>query len=379
LNRGPHAGSVRPGGKAARRFIAPDSNITQDRNRNPGFRSGSETMKASKEIRVGAFILAAILIVLFIVFSIGGSQKLFGDKVRFNIQFSSTAGLFEGDPVLLTGVEIGNVTRIGFPENLSERKIVVEISVQKDAARRIRRDSRARLGSASIVYGKVVQITMGSRTQEAIPPDDFIPADESSTMSAIVDSTSLVIEGLHSVISKLDRGQGAFSTILNEPLDLRRTLHNLSVASDRLVNILDRIERGKGALGALASDNAGFAKSLTDMQSAAADLKAVASNLRNGEGALGRLINDPRYGRETMNDLRNSVRSLASVTAKIDTGAGTLGLLVNDRELYDGLRDVVVGTKNSKVARWLIQNRRKAGEQERRDAEAEKNDGRNAP
>jgi len=336
-------------------------------------------MKASKEIRVGAFILAAILIVLFVVFSIGGSQKLFGDKVRYKIQFASTSGLFDGDPVLLTGVEIGNVSRIGFPDNLSERKIIVEISVQKNAARRIRKDSRARLGSASIVYGKVVQITMGSRGQPAIPAGDFIPADESSTMSAIVDSTTLVIEGLHRVISKLDRGQGAFSTILNEPLELRRTLHNLSVASDRLVSILNRIERGKGALGALTSDSTDFGKSLRDIQTVAADLRAVTSNLRNGEGALGRLINDPRYGRETMNDLRNAVRSLASVTAKIDTGAGTLGLLVNDRELYDGLRDVVVGTKNNKIAKWMIQNRRKAGEQERRDAEEEKNEKRNAP
>jgi phospholipid/cholesterol/gamma-HCH transport system substrate-binding protein len=322
-------------------------------------------MKASNEIRVGAFILTAIGIVLFIVFSIGGSQNLFGDKVRFKIQFASTSGLFEGDPVQLTGVEIGNVVHIGFPENLEESKIIVEIAVQKDAARRIRADSRARIGSASIVYGKVVQISMGGPEQAAVPAGGVIPADEYSGMSAIMDSTNQVIGGLQRVISKLDRGDGALSAILNEPLELRRTLHNLSVASDRLVAILDRIDRGKGALGALASDGSDFGKSIKDVQTVAADLRVVTSNLKNSEGALGKLINDPRYGRETMNDLRNAVRSLASVTSKIDTGAGTLGLLINDRELYDGLRDVVVGTKNNRVARWLIQNRRKAGEQER--------------
>jgi phospholipid/cholesterol/gamma-HCH transport system substrate-binding protein len=334
-------------------------------------------MKASKEIRVGAFILAAIIIILFIVFSIGGSQNLFGEKVRYKIQFASTSGLFEGDPVQLTGVEIGNVSRIGFTENLDEHKILVEISVQKDAARRIRKDSRARIGSASIVYGKIIQISMGSRDQAAIPAGGFIPADDSSTMSAIVDSTTQVIGGLQRVISKIDRGEGAFSTILNEPLELRRTLHNLAVASDRMVNILDRIDRGKGALGAMASDGTDFGKSIRDLQSAAADLRDVMTNLKSSEGTLGRLINDPRYGRETMNDLRTAVRSMASVTAKIDTGAGTLGLLVNDRELYDGLRDVVMGTKSNRVAKWLIQNRRKAGEQERQESEDEEK--RNAP
>jgi phospholipid/cholesterol/gamma-HCH transport system substrate-binding protein len=330
------------------------------------------TVRMTKEMRVGAFILAAIVVILFVVFTIGGSQKLFGDRTSYRIQFGSTAGLYQGDPVLLTGVEVGNVSRIGFPEDLNESKIVVDISVERDASRRIRSDSRARIGSASIVYGKVVQLTMGSPDQPAVPAGGFIPADESSTMSSIFDSTSLVIESLSRVIAKIDRGHGAVSTILNEPLELRQTLHNLSVASDRLVRILDRMERGQGALGALMSDStADFRKTVRDVQSAAADLKTVAANLKGEDGALGKLINDPDYMRGTLNDLQSAANSLARVSAKLDTGAGTLGLLINDPELYNGLRDVVIGTKKSTVAKWLIRNRRKSGENERAGAESD--------
>jgi phospholipid/cholesterol/gamma-HCH transport system substrate-binding protein len=320
----------------------------------------------TRELRVGSFILAAIVIVFVVVFTIGGSQKLFGDRTSYRVQFGSTAGLYEGDPVLLTGVEVGNVSHIGFPEALDEKRIVVEIAVQKDASKRIRQDSRARIGSASIVYGKVVLLSMGSPDKPAIPAGGFIPADESSSMNAIFDSTSLMIEGISRVISKIDRGQGAIGTILNEPLELRQTLHNLSVASDRLVRILDRLERGKGTLGALMSDStADFRKTVRDVQSAAADLKTVAANLKGEDGALGKLINDPDYMRGTLDDLRSAANSLARVSAKLDTGAGTLGLLINDPELYDGLRDVVIGTKKSTVAKWLIRNRRKAGASER--------------
>jgi phospholipid/cholesterol/gamma-HCH transport system substrate-binding protein len=320
----------------------------------------------TRELRVGSFILAAIAIILVVVFTIGGSQKLFGDRPSYRIQFGSTAGLYEGDPVLLTGVEVGNVSHIGFPEALDEKRIVVEIAVQKDASKRIRQDSRARIGSASIVYGKVVLLSMGSPERPPIPAGGFIPADESSSMNAIFDSTSLVIEGLSRVISKIDRGQGAIGTILNEPLELRKTLHNLSIASDRLVRILDRLDRGRGTLGALMSDStADFRKTVRDVQSAAADLRTVAANLKGEEGALGRLINDPDYMRGTLDDLRSAANSLARVSAKLDTGAGTLGLLINDPELYDGLRDVVIGTKKSTVAKWLIRNRRKAGASDR--------------
>ncbi|MBN2201258.1 MCE family protein [bacterium] len=331
----------------------------------------------TREQRVGAFILAVIVILLVVVFTIGGSQHWFADRMSYRIQFASTAGLYKGDPVLLTGVEVGNVSRIGFPEALDEKRIVVEITVQKDASRRIRQDTRARIGSASIVYGKVVLLSMGSPDQPAVPPGGFIPADESSSMSAIVDSTSSVIDGLLRVITKIDRGQGAIGTALNEPMELKRTLHNLSVASERLVVILDRVERGRGALGVLMSDSTdNLRRTLADVETAAADLKITAANLKGERGALGRLINDPEYMESTLDDLQSAARSLAAVSAKLDSGAGTLGLLINDPELYDGLRDVVIGTKKSTVARWLIRNRRQAGENYRLESMPDSTEGR---
>lgn len=328
--------------------------------------------RTKREMRVGAFILAVIVILLFVVFTIGGSQSWFADRVSYRIQFASTAGLYRGDPVLLTGVEVGNVSAIGFPEALDEKRIVVEITVQKDASKRIRRDTRARIGSASIVYGKVVLLSMGSPDQPAVPAGGFISAAESPGMSAIVDSTSSVIDGLLRVIAKIDRGEGAIGTALNEPLELKQTLHNLSVASERLVVILDRMERGRGALGVLTSDStAGLRRTLGDVESAAADLRITAANLKGERGALGRLINDPEYMESTLDDLQSAARSLAAVSAKLDTGAGTLGLLINDPELYEGMRDVVIGTKKSTVAKWLIRNRRQAGEDHRLESAAD--------
>jgi phospholipid/cholesterol/gamma-HCH transport system substrate-binding protein len=326
-------------------------------------------MNVTKEIRVGAFLLVALAVVLFMVFTIGGSQKLFGDRVNYTIRFASTQGLYEGDPVLLTGVEIGTVEQLGFPERLDEKNILVKISVHRNAANRIRQDSRARLGSASIVYGKVVQITMGSPDRPAIAPGGEIPADESSALSTIVDSTSVMIGSLSRMISKMNGGQGAAGMLLNEPLELRQTLHNLAVASGQIVRMLNRLEQGRGALGSLVSDStAHLTKTLRDLESAAADFRGVASALRGSEGTLGKLINDPAYTRQTLDDLRSAARSIERITAKIDTGDGTLGRLINDPELYTGLRDVVIGTKQSTVARWLIRNRRKAGENERIEA-----------
>jgi phospholipid/cholesterol/gamma-HCH transport system substrate-binding protein len=319
-----------------------------------------------EEIAVGGFVVVAIVVILGFVFFLGGRDVLFRHQVKYKILFNSTTGLYQGDPVLLTGVEVGSVSRIAFPDEIAVQKILVEIAVSKDAASRIRKDTRAQVGSASLVYGKVVALTMGSSGQPVIPPDGFIETDDRGGISAIVDSTQKFLSDLHAIASKIDGGKGALSVLLNDPLEMHQTLHNLSASSAALSVLLDRIQRGRGPAGAIFADSVDFRKTILDFQTSAADLQTVARNLKTGRGAAGRLLSDGAYGDSLSANLASTVRCLASVAAKLDTGSGTLGRLLNDGELYQGLSDVVLGVKKNSVARWLINNRRKAGESERK-------------
>ncbi len=321
--------------------------------------------KKSREIRVGLFILAALAIMISAVFFIGGQRSLFGEKVRYRILFDTTAGLYEGDPVLLTGVEIGNVIRVGFPKNIELQKIEVEISVGKEAASRIRKNTRARIASASLVYGKVVELTMGNPSEPAIESNGVIETESMTSYSAIVDSTGLMVQDIRRVLSRIDGGEGMVSTLINEPLQVRQTLNHLHDASLRLASALERLDRGEGTLGFLLSGSDDSRKTVNDLKDVVNGLKAVSENLKGKTTTLGRLVNDEAYSRALLEDLRSAVHSLASVAAKIDTGSGTLGSLINDPELYVGLQDVVMGAEKSSLTKWMIQNRRKAGEKER--------------
>jgi len=321
--------------------------------------------KRSKELKVGVFIAIALAIIVGTVFSIGGQKKLFGGKAKYKIHFNSTGGLYEGDPVLLTGVEIGNVARLGFPKDVGEKKILVEIAVLREVCPRIRKDTRARVASASLVYGKVVELTMGSLEEPVIPEGGIIQAEEVTSYDAIVGSTNLMVEDIRRLLSKIEQGQGTVGMLLNEPLETRETLHNLSIASQRLAQLLERADQGRGPLGTLFSDSVEIRQTLKGMQKTVRDLETTAENLKGKQSVAGKLINDPEYGEALMQDLHSAIHSLASVAAKIDTGKGTLGSLINDKEMYYGLQDVVLGVQKSSLTRWLIQNRRKAGEKER--------------
>ena len=314
-----------------------------------------------KLIKVGAFVGAALIIFVVFIFSLGGDQT-FSGKARYVIKFESTTGLYEGDPVLLTGVEVGTVDKIRFSDSLDEVKILVEISVDKNVAKRIRQDSRAKISSASIVYGKIVALTSGSSAYPQIPEGGTIEVEGGMGLSAMVDTTSMVIEDLRSIVGKIDRGDGLLGLMLNEPMGMKQTLNNLSDASKTMSCILDRIDKGEGALGDMVKDSSGFHQSLKDFTQAAKDLKEVADHLKGKETLLGKLINDKAYGDKVSKDLASTLHSLANITAKIDSGDGAAASFLNDNSVYEGLQHVVLGMEKSSMTKWMIQNRRKAGE-----------------
>jgi len=320
----------------------------------------------STVLRVGIFVAAALTILVVFVFSIGGDSTPFSGKAKYLIRFESTAGLYEGDPVLLTGVEIGNVSRIFFPESLDEKRIYVEISVDRRVKNRIRKDTKASIGSASLVYGKVVGLTPGSAQQPEIPEDGMIDAEEAAGYKDIVDNTGVAVEDIRRIVAKLNQGEGALGVLLNEPLEIRKTLHHLNLSMEKISRILGGIEKGEGALGAALSDSTDFHQALEDFKAATSDLKEITGRLRSRRTLMGKMINDEAYGDSVTQDLKTAVHEIAGVAAKLNSGKGSAGLFINDPSVYEGLEHVILGMEKSRMTRWIIQNRRKAGESEDR-------------
>ena len=326
-------------------------------------------------LRVGIFVAASLIILVLSVFFIGWRSTLFSGKARYMIQFESTAGLYEGDPVLLTGVEIGNVSRIFFPESLDEKRICVEISVDRRVKSRIRKDTKAGIGSASLVYGKVVELTPGSALQPEIPEGGMIDAEEAAGYRDIVDNTGVAVEDIRRIVAKLDQGEGALGVLLNEPLEIKKTLHHLNLSMQRISRILEGIEKGEGALGAALSDSIDFHAALEDFKDATSDLKEITGRLRSRRTLMGKMINDEAYGDSVTQDLKTAVHEIAGIAAKLNSGKGSAGLFINDPSVYEGLQHVILGMEKSRMTRWIIQNRRKAGEAEERRQESRQKGG----
>ncbi len=359
-----------------------------------------------RSVRVGSVVVVALLVLAAAIFLIGSQNNLFRRKNHYRVRFATVTGLQAHNPVKLSGVHVGRVERIVLPEDPGEHLLVVHIAVDKRFGGRVRTDSRARIKTLGLLGDKYVEITSGSPEAAEIPDGGEIPAAEPTDVDKLIATGEDVVEqivaisySLAALLQRLERGEGVLGQLMS-PLDpdqpsvpekiyatvesverlteafesgrgpLARLVFDeqmgerLAQSVDRLEAILAQAEEGEGLMPALLTDTELRAKIETlaeNLTATTADLAELTRSLEDGEGLLPRLVFDEEYGRETAHELRELLVELRAVAAKLNAGEGTAGRLIEDPQVYEAIHDVIVGVNESKLLRWLIRNRQKAG------------------
>ena len=320
------------------------------------------------KLRVGVFVIVAVLAFLGTIYALGARARLFESRYTVYAEFSHVAGLAEGATVRLAGVQIGRVTDINLPPDPGG-KVRVAMSISTHVANRIRKDSMARIVTQGLLGDKIVEITVGTT---AAPPvargeaiasrDPFEISDaiaqsadtikgitgladalrktaESLNQSGLIEDASVTVKAARGltdrvtrIVDQIEKGRGwAHALLYEEPVALRRV--NDSLAS--LQALLDRVERGEGAAGVLMSprstDAANRLVALMDR------IGRLGSEPRADDGVLPALLFDPKY-RAILDDVRETAHSLRVVSERVLGGRGTLGSLVKDEADDGGLR-----------------------------------------
>src|SRR5882724_4284188 len=135
-------------------------------------------MATSKEIRVGAFVLAGLVVAGIVVFLIGDEKRFFDSKLIYHTSFSDVQGLKTGAPVRLGGIDIGAVSRIAHSSDPTDSRLYVDLKIAKSEAVRVRNDSVARIENKGLLGDKMIQVTSGSTNAPLVPPDGFIKGED---------------------------------------------------------------------------------------------------------------------------------------------------------------------------------------------------------
>jgi len=251
-------------------------------------------------IKLGVFVFAGMLALIFSFYLIGKNHNLFGSDFELKVRFSNLNGLMEGDNVLFSGIQAGTVKSFNM---INDTSIEVTLMIDNKIKDYIPKNAVASIGTEGLMGNKIVNILPVKRTAVKVHEGDLLPAQKMlntdemlQTLSKTNNNLAVISEGIKGVVLRINSSD--IMTLLNDKrigASLRSSLENIDkttanakVMSYNLNDIVAQIRKGKGAAGALLTDT-GFAGNLKE---ALAKIKSASDNADKLTVQLNTLVNN---------------------------------------------------------------------------------------
>jgi len=270
-----------------------------------------------QEISVGLLVIAAAVVFFVGLMWLRGTPLGGGGRVEVQVEFEDVSGLAKGDPVFVSGYNVGRVASIEF-RGVENILVVLEVS---DVVRP-RADARASVAALDFLGQMKIDYLPGVSS-------DLWPEDRVLTGTRQAGLTDGVPE-LKDQASQVLLGLQAFTTdeMAN---NLSGTLTALEGAVNRVSAILAEMPPGTGA---------NVAGSIETSRRVMAHLDSILGNSSIQE-SVNQLDELTESLREMADGLSGTTKAMSSVVTKIDSGQGTLGLALTDTTLHHDIHELL--------------------------------------
>src|SRR5439155_8214423 len=172
------------------------------RSRRRGEPMNEDRREIGLKLRVGVFVLVALAAFLGMVYALGARARLFESRYTIHADFTQVGGLAEGATVRLAGVQIGRVHDVRLPPEPGG-KVRVSMSVAKQYANRIRKNSTARIATQGLLGDRIVEITVGTADAPPVQPGEVVAAREPFELADAVSQSAETIRGITALAEAL--------------------------------------------------------------------------------------------------------------------------------------------------------------------------------
>ena len=317
------------------------------------------------QLKVGALVLVAVAILIFLIFLMSGSTGgLFAPKLILRTYFDNATGLKNGAPVTLEGVTIGNVMRIRVVPERIPKSVEVTMRIGDKYAPFLHTDSTTVIAQAGVLGDSFVDITSKSAKGPSPRNNSELRSVDTPSIQEVVNSSEIALQHITVLMGKIDTffdnlnsKKGTAGKFMNDPElytkltkvttnletitrtmasgegTLGKLIHDdtlyqkLNASVDRLSSITTALDQGEGTAGKLLKDETLY----NNLNQAVANTNQLVANINAGKGALGRLASDQEFA----NRLNDTVVNLDELLKGINEGKGTMGQLIQNRSLYD--------------------------------------------
>ena len=274
---------------------------------------------AWSELKIGLLTIVALALAGFLIFALSGSGGFFWQRYGLKTVFSNIAGLNEGAQVRIAGVPVGTVTGVAFTGD----KVEVRFEISKNMQSRVTNESRAVLGSVSLLGESAIDITPASHGTP-IPEWGYVPAGVTpGSIADVTASAQTGIQELTGLLQDIRSGKGTLGQFATNQA-LYQDLDALLVSVRGVTQSLDS---GRGTLGRLMNDPT----AARELETSLASLQAITARIQNGEGSLGKFMTDDSFHKSLVSTTDN----ISTLTGNMNSGRGTMGQLMTNRELFD--------------------------------------------
>jgi phospholipid/cholesterol/gamma-HCH transport system substrate-binding protein len=270
-------------------------------------------MKTRDEVLVGLIVTAAIVVTVLgsLWLARGGLSKGY----PLYAKFPWGAGLKQGQPVLLVGVNVGYVDQVDLHQ---DGTLVTTLRIQKHYQVPI--TSKATVIPNGIFGDQAVALTPSRPDPRAFKPGDTVPIGPSTPgIAELTSKADSITRSVNAMTSALEHEMVAGGGI--------RDLRNTISATNRMVNEFAAVasEQSRQLTATMTSlrratsaiDPAKVDSTITNFRSASANLAAMSTDLKQTTGKLDAII------------------------AKVDSGNGTAAKLLNDPGVYNDVRKLL--------------------------------------
>lgn len=329
------------------------------------------------QLKVGITVIVASVTLAILLFLMSGTTSIFTHSIILRAYFDNASGLRVGAPVRLSGVDIGNVSKIRITNSPDRRLTPVEVSMKVNPKYDfdLRTDSYASLDTAGVLGETYIDIDSSQAIGPQIQSGGMLPTHVHPDFNEVVRSSQSTLENMDALLKRLDRivafvesGKGSIGKLIYDP-----TLYDrFSQTVTEFKGIVDQVSKGQGSLGALISSNDAYNKFTASLDK----LNTIMDDLQQGKGTAGKFLKDPTLynnANETIANLKKmsedinagkgtlgkltkdealaqkldkTISNLSELTSQIEAGQGTVGKLMKDETLYNNANQMLVETRN---------------------------------
>ena len=179
-----------------------------------------------RKFLAGLFFLAGVILMGWVVLSIGVEKGLTQPKFQIKVLFKEIGGLVVGAPITLSGVNVGTVADINFLEEpIEDRTVAVQMNIYEKFRKPLEKSTKVEIITEGVLGEKLVEISIDLNqppidlTKPIVGVDPLSVQDLAKTFGNTADALLETTRAINGMITEM---------------------RNISVASKRLLNRIEQ-------------------------------------------------------------------------------------------------------------------------------------------